>query len=123
MIKAATSITLKQQVVAPTLQSHETQHSISTLLANGVNQIVCLPNLKSTSLIVFNMRKTLPRQMDKCDAYTNSVFQPFGAEDDYHDGYDSLTSLRNLHFSQSKMKSSKAIIMLVMVTGVVNLEE
>jgi len=74
MIKTAASITLKQQVVIPTLQSHKTQKFGSSLLANGVNRIACLPNLKLHSLIVFKIRKTLPHGMDEFQTYNNPIF-------------------------------------------------
>ena len=65
MTEAAASITLKQQVVAPTLQSRKTQNFGFNLPADGVDQIACLPNLKLKSLVVFNMRKTLPGGLDE----------------------------------------------------------
>jgi len=46
MNKAAASITLKQQIVAPTLQSRKTQKFGSNLPADRINQTVCLPKLK-----------------------------------------------------------------------------
>jgi len=63
--KATASITLKQQIVAPTLQSCKTQKFGSNFLVDGGNQIACLPNLKLHSITVFNTRKTLPREMDE----------------------------------------------------------
>jgi len=97
MAKATASIILKQQVMAPTLQSHETQTSGSILRADKVNQTACLSNLKLKSLANFNIRKTLPRGMDEFYIYTTPVCQPIGMGDDYYDSNDSATFLRDLH--------------------------
>ena len=65
MIKVAAFVTLKEQVVAPTLQSRKTQKIGSNLPFDGVNQTTCFPNLKLKPLTVFDIRKTLPHGMDE----------------------------------------------------------
>jgi len=65
MTKAADSITLKQQAVAPTLQSRKIQNFGFNLPADRVNQTACLPNLKLKTLAIFNIKKVLPCGLEK----------------------------------------------------------
>jgi len=122
--KAAASITLKQQVIAPTLQSRKTQKFGSNLPTNGVNQTTCLPKWKLKPLAIFNMRKTLPYGLDEFQSYINPAFQPFDEEDDdYGSSNSALTSPRDSLFSQVEVESSDTIVMPVMVIDAINLEE
>jgi len=124
MTKAAAFITLKQQVVPPTLQSRKTQKFGSNLPSDGVNQTTCLPNLKLKPLAIFNIRKILPCGLDKFQTYINPVFQPFSEEDDEYGSSDSSpTSSRDLVFSQVEVESSDIVIMPVMMIETINLEE
>jgi len=104
MIKSMTrdvaSITLKEQVVALTFQSHKHQNFGSTLHTDGVIQTAYLPNLKLKYLTIFNVRKTLSYALDEFQPYNNPIFQLFGADNDTYDGSDSSpTSTRDSHFS------------------------
>ena len=124
MTKVAASITLKQQAVAPTLQSRKTQNFGFNLLADGVNQTACLPNLKLKTLAIFNIKKALPCGIEKFQTYINPIFQPISEEDDdYGSSSSSPTSSRDSVFSQVEVESSDTVIMPVMVTETVNLEE
>jgi len=96
MTRAAASITWKQPVVTPTLQSRKTQKFGSNLPINEVNQTVCLPKLKLKPLAIFNMRKTLPHGLEEFQTYINPIFQSISEEDDDYDTSDSSpTSSRN----------------------------
>jgi len=74
MTKPTTSITLKQQGVTPTSQSHKTQNSSSTFPTCRVNQNACLFTLNLKSLVVFNIRKTLSHEMDVFKTYSDPIF-------------------------------------------------
>jgi len=63
------------------------------------------------------MRKTLPCELDEFHAYTNNVFQPFNEEDDDYGSSDSSPT------SPRDSQSSDSIIMPVMVTNAITLEE
>ena len=70
------------------------------------------------------MRKTPSYGLDEFQSYTNPVFQPFDKEDDDYGSNDSsLTSPRDTLFSQVEVESSDTIVMPVMVTEDLNLEE
>ena len=89
MAKVVAYIALKQKVVALTLPSHKMQNFSCNLLATGINQSACLPNLKLKSLAVLNMGKTISHGMDGFQGYTYPIFRPFGLENDdyvYSDG-------------------------------------
>jgi len=123
MTKAAASITLKQQAVAPTLQSCKTQNFGLDLPADGVNQTACLPNLKLKILAVFNIKKALPCGLEKFQTYIYHVFQPICEDnDDYGSRDSSPTSSRDSVFSQVKVESFDTIIMPFTVTETINLE-
>jgi len=79
MIKVAAFVTLKEQVVAPTLKSSKAQKFGSNLPSNGVNQAACLLNLKLKPLTTFNIRKTLVHGINEFQIYINPAFQPFRA--------------------------------------------
>ena len=124
MTEAAASITLKQQVVAPTLQSRKTQNFGFNLPADGVDQIACLPNLKLKTLAIFNIKEVLPCGLEKFQTYINPVFQSISEEDDDYGSSDSSpTSSRDSLFSHVEVESSDTVIMPVMVTKAINLDE
>jgi len=98
--KVATSITPKQQVVTSTFQSHKTQKFGFNLPIDRVNQTAFLPNLKLKPFAIFNIRKTLPCELDEFHADSNNVFQPFDEEDDDYGSSDSSpTSPKDSLFS------------------------
>ena len=84
MTKAATSITLKQQIVALSLQSRKTQNFSFNLPAERANQTACLPNSKLKTLAIFNIRKVLPCGLEEFQTYINPIFRPFSEEADDH---------------------------------------
>jgi len=62
--------------------------------------------------------------LDVFQAYTNLVFQAFGEEDDGYGSSDSLpTPPKNSLFSQVEVESFSTMIMPVIVTEAINLEE
>ena len=74
MTKATISLTLKQQVMALTVQSRKNQNLSSNLPSDGVNKITRVPNLKLNSITIFNMRKTLSPGIDEFQAYIDPCF-------------------------------------------------
>jgi len=80
--------------------------------------------LKLKTLAIFNIRKTLPCELEKFQTYSNPIFQPFNEADDDYGGSDSLpTSSRDSVFSQVEVESSDIITMPVMGIETINLEE
>ena len=100
MTKVATTITPKQKVVTPILQSCKTQKFGSNLPVDGINQTAFLPNLKLKPFAIFNIRKTLPCELDEFQTYIHPIFQPFNEEDNEHDSSDSSQHFQGIQFSR-----------------------
>lgn len=91
---------------------------------DGVNQTAFLPNLKMKPFTVFNVGKSLPIRLDECQPYVNSVFQPFDEEEDDHGSSDSSPATsRDSLFSNIEVESADIVVMQVMVTKAINLDE